>query len=58
MTLREFITNKGYTIEEWQKCANELFKNGIGKGCYQDYVLLTLVINWLTKYDNENEEEM
>ena len=41
------LKSENYTIEEWQKCANELCKNGVGRGCYQDYHLLTLVMSWL-----------
>lgn len=54
VTLREYITQLGYTTEEWDKCVGELCKNGIGRGCYQDYTLLTNVIGWLCNYDSKS----
>lgn len=53
MTLIEYIEKMGYTKEEWQKTADELCTNGVGKGCYQDYNLLTLVMGYLYDYDNK-----
>ena len=57
MTLREYIESKGYTVKEWDDCVGELCKNGVGNGCYQDYNLLQLVINWLCDYDQKSAEE-
>ena len=57
MTLREYITKYGYTVEEWDECVGELCKKGVGKGCYQDYNLLQLVIKWLCDYDQESIKE-
>lgn len=57
VTLKEYIESHDYTAEEWNKTVDELCKNGIGKGCYQDYNLLTLVICWLTNFDSKINEE-
>ena len=53
VTLNEYIKNYGYTIEEWDAVVGELCKNGVGKGCYEDYNLLQLVISWLCHYKSE-----
>lgn len=53
VTLREFISHYGYTLEEWDKCVETLCKSGVGKGAYQDYNLLQLVIGWLCNYDSK-----
>lgn len=50
VTLEEFIEHYGYSIEEWDKCVGELCSKGVGKGVYQDYNLLQLVISWLCNY--------
>lgn len=57
MTLREYIVKYGYTVEEWDECVGELCKKGVGNGCYQDYNLLQLVINWLCDYDQKSIKE-
>ena len=57
MTLREYITKYGYTVEEWNACVEELCKNGVGRGCYQDYNLLQLVINWLCDYEGKSYKD-
>ena len=46
MSLEEYIKNYGYTKEEWNKTFEEIASNGIDRGCFQDFNLLTLVINW------------
>lgn len=51
ITLRKYIEDNGYTIKEWDDCVDELCKNGVGKGCYQDYNLLISVLGWLSNYD-------
>lgn len=56
-TLRDYIASYGYTVEEWNKTVDELCKNGVGKGRYQDYNLLMLVIGWLTNFDSKINEE-
>lgn len=35
----------------YNECVDELCKNGVGKGCYQDYNLLIRVLGWLSNYD-------
>lgn len=54
ITLKEYIEANGYTIEEWDECVGELCKNGVGKGYYQDYNLLQLLINWLCDYKGQS----
>jgi len=56
VTLEEFISHHGYTKKEWDDTVEELCKNGVGKGTYQDYNLLYLVIGWLCNYKSECEE--
>jgi len=56
-TLREYIAQGGYTIEDWDKTVEELCANGVGRGCYQDYNLLTYVIQWLYDYDAQSQKE-
>lgn len=46
MSLEDYIRTSGYTREEWDKCFDELCAKGIAKGCYDDYNLLALVIQW------------
>lgn len=53
LTLKEYITANGYTIEEWDETVGELCRKGVAKGCYQDYNLLQLVIGWLCNYKSE-----
>lgn len=53
MTLGEYIEKMGYTKQEWKKTADELCKNGVREGCYNDYNLLTIVIGYLFDYDNK-----
>ena len=52
VTLEEFIKINGYTRQEWDETVSELCKNGVGKGVYQDYYLLQLVISWLCNYES------
>lgn len=54
ITLKEYIEQNGYTIKEWAECVDELCKKGVGKGCYQDYNLLQLLINWLCDYTGQS----
>ena len=35
----------------YNDCVDELCKNGVSKGCYQDYYLLIRVLGWLSNYD-------
>lgn len=53
VTLNEFIEANGYTRELWDETVGELCANGVGKGCYQDYYLLQLVISWLCNYNSQ-----
>ena len=46
-TIKEICEEYGCTIEEWNKVVAELCAHGIRKGVYQDYQLLTLVIQRL-----------
>ncbi len=57
LTLREYIEQGGYTIEEWDKTVGELCANGVGRGCYQDYNLLIYIIQWLCDYDAQAKKE-
>ncbi len=57
ITLEEYIKLNGYTQKEWDDTVGELCKNGIGKGNYQDYNLLTLVIGWLCNYKCESNND-
>ena len=52
VSLKEYIEASGYTKEVWDKTVDELCKNGVGRGCYQDYHLLMLVISWLCNYNS------
>lgn len=58
VTLDEYIKQNGYTREEWDKTVGELCQKGVGKGCYQDYYLLQLVISWLCNYSSQCEVEV
>lgn len=53
VTLKEYIQEHNYTIEEWDNTVGELCKHGVSKGCYQDYNLLQLVISWLCNYNSK-----
>lgn len=44
MTILELALKEGYTKEEVKACVNELINKGVGRGCYQDFGLLALVI--------------
>lgn len=55
VTLNEFIEANGYTRELWNQTVSELCAKGVGKGCYEDYHLLQLVISWLCNYDSQWE---
>ena len=57
MTLKEYIEKNGYTIVDWSICVEQLCKNGVGRGCYQDYNLLQLVINWLCDYEGKSYKD-
>ena len=50
VNLEQYIESHGYTKEEWDKAVGELCERGVSKGCYEDYNLLSLVINWLCNY--------
>ena len=52
VTLREYIKSYGYTEKEWDETVEMLCSKGVGKGVYQDYNLLQLVISWLCNYDS------
>lgn len=54
--LKEFIIRNGYTFKQWTECVDELLDKGIPNGCFQDYKLLTLVIEWLFYGLGENYE--
>lgn len=58
ITLEEYIKQKGYTKKEWDDTVDMLCKKGIAKGTYQDYNLLTLVIDWLCGYQRKVEMEV
>lgn len=47
MTLFEYITEQGYTKEEWEKCVGELWRNGFIRGNFDDYDLAKIAIKWL-----------
>lgn len=53
VNLEEYISHYGYTIKEFDECFGELCKNGVAKGCYQDYNLLTIVISWCCNYKSQ-----
>ncbi len=57
ITLAEYLKHYGYSKEEWEEAVDELEKNGISKGCFQDYYLLSLVIGWLINYESIIEVE-
>ena len=54
ITLKNYIEANGYTIAEWDECVAELCKNGVGRGTYQDYILLQLLINWICDYNGQS----
>lgn len=50
VNIEAFVKNlkqENYTIEQWQQIVDELCRNGVGRGCFQDYYLLSLVMDWL-----------
>ena len=53
LTLEEFIKEKGYTVEDFNKTVDMLCSKGIANGCYQDYTLLTFVLEWLSNIKQE-----
>lgn len=53
VTLSEYIKHHGYTEKEFDACVGELCKNGVARGCYDDYNLLALVIGWCCNYKSE-----
>ena len=54
ITLKEYIEANGYTIPEWDACVSQLCRKGVDNGCYQDYHLLQLLINWLCDYNGQS----
>ena len=52
VSLEQYIKHYGYTKEEFAACADELCKNGVAKGYYQDYELLSIVMGWLFNYSS------
>ena len=44
MKLRELIEKHGFTVEDYNQTIEQLIAKGVGKGCYQDYQLLSFVI--------------
>lgn len=54
MKLRELIEKNGFTVDDYDKTIDELVKNGVGKGCFQDYKLLAFVIDTVI-YDLDRE---
>lgn len=52
VTLEQYLEHYGYSKKQWEETIDELEKNGISKGCFQDYNLLSLVIGWLINYES------
>lgn len=50
ITLEEFLEKNQVTKQEWKKTVDEVLQKGISKGCFEDYDILTLVIQWLFNY--------
>lgn len=54
MKLRELIEKHGFTVDDYDKTIDELVSKGCGKGCFQDYKLLSFVIDTVI-YDLDRE---
>lgn len=52
-TIKEICAEYGCTIKEWNDCVNMLCSKGIPNGCFQDYGLLTVVLQRLTEGAHE-----
>lgn len=48
ITLEEYLENYDYTRDAFKKYVLELIQKGVG-GSFEDFKLLSLVINWITK---------
>lgn len=40
----DYVKSKGIEIEDFNKAVDELCKNGIAKGCFQDYNILICIL--------------
>ena len=45
--LNDYLLKIGYTYDEFKACADKICEKGIGASCFEDYVLLTHVLNYL-----------
>lgn len=48
-TIKEICEEYGCTIKEWNDTVDMLMQRGIANGVFQDYALLTIVIQRLTE---------
>lgn len=49
--------DEGTTHQEVANCIDELCKNGIGRGCFQDYRLLSIVLENLSRIERALSEK-
>lgn len=61
-TIKDICDEYGCSLKQWRECVDMLCSKGIANGVYQDYALLSVVVERLyqgsyevEKEDNENE---